>query len=220
MRLEPNGHLNVFRLLDGYNESLYIDLLKDKRQHNDSAYPTVCGEYGVCSSKGQCTCADKVGGNPGFFKLVNATQSNFGCEIVTPLSCKDKQLHTFMKLENVTYFKFSPTLKNTGVGKCKRECLKSCSCRAVVFRYEDNISRGNCYLPRRMFSLMASAKEDTGYTALTFVKIQRQKSSHRRSPSLDSILVPHPSCFPAIHYFPYWSILLLPSVEEEALHRG
>ncbi|KAL6314597.1 hypothetical protein AAG906_026937 [Vitis piasezkii] len=94
MRMEPDGHLNVYQLIDGYKETLYSDLLKDEH-YGDCAYPTVCGNYGVCF-EGQCSCAG--GGSSIYFRQLNATAASFGCREVTPLSCPDAQLHTFLEI--------------------------------------------------------------------------------------------------------------------------
>ncbi|RVW43058.1 G-type lectin S-receptor-like serine/threonine-protein kinase SD2-5 [Vitis vinifera] len=94
MRMEPDGHLNVYQLIDGYKETLYSDLLKDEH-YDDCAYPTVCGNYGVCF-EGQCSCAG--GGSSIYFRQLNATAASFGCREVTPLSCPDAQLHTFLEI--------------------------------------------------------------------------------------------------------------------------
>ena len=185
MRMEPDGHLNVYQLIDGYKVTLYSDLLKDEH-YGDCAYPTVCGNYGVCF-EGQCSCAG--GGSSIYFRQLNATAASFGCREVTPLSCPDAQLHTFLEVMNVTCFNFAPQLSNIDAESCRRECLKNCSCKAAMFRYQDNTSIGTCYLPSHIFSLMAIRKEVFNYNALAFIKVQR--STHKKSKSsLVSVLVP------------------------------
>ncbi|WKA11965.1 hypothetical protein VitviT2T_029411 [Vitis vinifera] len=185
MRMEPDGHLNVYQLIDGYKVTLYSDLLKDEH-YGDCAYPTVCGNYGVCF-EGQCSCAG--GGSSIYFRQLNATAASFGCREVTPLSCPDAQLHTFLEVMNVTCFNFAPQLSNIDAESCRRECLKNCSCKAAMFRYQDNTSIGTCYLPSHIFSLMAIRKEVFNYNALAFIKVQR--STHKKSKSsLVSVLGP------------------------------
>lgn len=86
MRLEPNGHLNVFTLVDGYKQKLHHDLLEDKL-YGDCAYPKSCGSYGVCSNRSKCTCPGELSLTAKFFKPLNTTQIN-GCAEITPLSAK------------------------------------------------------------------------------------------------------------------------------------
>ncbi|KAL6311110.1 hypothetical protein AAG906_025862 [Vitis piasezkii] len=174
MRMEPDGHLNVYQLIDGYKETLYSDLLKDEH-YDDCAYPRCC------------SCAG--GGSSIYFRQLNATAASFGCREVTPLSCPDAQLHTFLEVMNVTCFNFAPQLSNIDAESCRRECLKNCSCKAAMFRYQDNTSIGTCYLPSQIFSLMAIRKEVFNYNAVAFIKVQR--STHKKSKSsLVSVLVP------------------------------
>ncbi|KAK3016969.1 hypothetical protein RJ639_005334 [Escallonia herrerae] len=118
IKLEINGHLNVYRLNKfdeyGYDVIFSGDLLKDF-DYGDCTYPRVCGDYGVCSMN-QCTCP---AGNAGYFRLLYDSQNAFGCRRVTPLSCKDMRFHTFLELENLY------------------------SLRAYKFRYSESAERYN-----------------------------------------------------------------------------
>ncbi|KAK2985471.1 hypothetical protein RJ640_004322 [Escallonia rubra] len=200
IKLEINGQLNVYRLNKfdeyGYDVIFSGDLLKDFN-YGDCTYPSVCGDYGVCSMD-QCTCP---AGNAGYFGQLYDSQNAFGCRRVTPLSCKDMRFHTFLELGNVTYFNFDPLHSIMDVESCKKACLDNCTCKAAVFHYNENISAGECSLPSQLYSLRAykftygaSAKS---YNSIVFLKVQ--KSPDRKKLLL--ILVPSLSVGLAIVVF-------------------
>lgn len=61
-----------------------------KLDAGDCGYPTVCGQYGLCSS-GQCSCPSKE--TLAYFRPVDNQRINLGCMPVTPLSCQTMQDH-------------------------------------------------------------------------------------------------------------------------------
>ncbi|THG14426.1 hypothetical protein TEA_021251 [Camellia sinensis var. sinensis] len=60
IRLDPDGHLKVYEW-GGSNWNVVADLLTSHIAIGDCGYPMVCGNYGICSSNGQC----------GLFSLIN-----------------------------------------------------------------------------------------------------------------------------------------------------
>lgn len=173
MRLEPNGHLNIYQLDNGYSDN--ADLSRDEH-YGDCIYPTKCGNYGVCSN-GECTCP----GSSSYFKQSNDSGNGFSCAEVTHLSCQLKHLQRFLKLENVTYFDFVPHLINIDAEGCQRACLGNCSCKAALFRYQGSLSTGNCSLPTEIYTLRNSTKVISGYNDITFIKVQLPSDQNKLS---------------------------------------
>uniref|UniRef100_A0A5B7BMV9 non-specific serine/threonine protein kinase n=1 Tax=Davidia involucrata TaxID=16924 RepID=A0A5B7BMV9_DAVIN len=183
--LEPDGHLNVYRLNQtqttyglGFDVKLSDNLLDDDYTNvGNCGYPTVCGRYGVCSN-GQCSCPGSgTGGNATYFMLSHDWQPTLGCTPVTPLSCNNTQLHTFLELKDVAYpaiLHFYPSYMD--VESCKKACLNNCSCKAAFFRYNENISLpGECSLHSGLYSLM------TLEGTYAFIKVQRSQSKRKFS---------------------------------------
>ena len=103
LRLESDGHLKLYQYkgIDGW--TMTQDILKG--QVDDCAYPTVCGEYGMCTN-GQCTCPIPVDSNSTYFKQTDNRRINLGCTPVAPISCASMQDHQLLALSNVSYFNF------------------------------------------------------------------------------------------------------------------
>lgn len=175
MRLEPNGHLNIYQLDNGYSDN--VDLSRDEH-YGDCIYPTKCGNYGVCFD-GECTCP----GSSSYFKQSNDSGSGngFSCAAVTHLSCELMHLQIFLKLENVTYFDFVPHLINTDAEGCQRACLGNCSCKAALFRYQGSHSTGNCSLPTELYTLRNNTKVISGYNDIIFIKVQMLSDQNKIS---------------------------------------
>ncbi|GMN67752.1 hypothetical protein TIFTF001_036824 [Ficus carica] len=38
----------------------------------------------------------------------------------------------------------------TTLAECRQACLQKCSCSAIVFKYENDVSDGNCYMPSKL----------------------------------------------------------------------
>ncbi|KAM7503144.1 hypothetical protein LguiB_002048 [Lonicera macranthoides] len=162
MKLEPDGHLKVYEW--GFQWKLVVDLLTGYL--GECNYPMVCGKNGICSN-GQCSC-------PRSFRQISDRQPNLGCSEIVPLTCNSSQDHTFIELEDVTYFTFNSDLNLSRVDmeSCKQECLRNCSCKAAIFRYGSDPLGGECYMPSEIFSLMNNEKENTYYNSSAFVKVQ------------------------------------------------
>ncbi|KAM7469681.1 hypothetical protein LguiA_007864 [Lonicera macranthoides] len=185
IRLEPNGHLNVYQL-PYYSESQeIIPLSIFDRSEDNCDYPTVCGNYGICSENGLCSCP---GGNYSYFTQLQDLKPNLGCRPVTPLSCKDANFHTFLELNGVTYFNFKFHYSKMDRDSCKKACLDNCTCKAAFF------SSGNCSLQSQLYSLKSSTYNDS----VTFIKVQNldlsinvhnQAPKDKRKLSLFAVLV-------------------------------
>nr|GMC46457.1 G-type lectin S-receptor-like serine/threonine-protein kinase SD2-5 [Ipomoea batatas] len=171
--LEPNGHLTMYQpsLSHKFNISFGIqgDFLEDRRL-GECSYPTSCGDLGICSN-GQCTCP---GGNEGYFVHSNDLLPKKGCKQVKPLSCEDVKQHTFLELSNVTYFNFVPQQYNANKESCKEACLSSCSCKAAIFHYGNNMSFGNCSLESQIYSFRTLGNEGSG-SSYALIRVQRLK---------------------------------------------
>ena len=66
------------------------------------AYPTVCGNYGICTN-GQCSCLGSKNGT-NYFQQIKDRQPDRGCSPVVPLSCEASKTHILLELQNITYF--------------------------------------------------------------------------------------------------------------------
>ncbi|KAJ8626663.1 hypothetical protein MRB53_019970 [Persea americana] len=79
----------------------------------------------------------------------------------------------------------SSVLGKTDVESYRHACLKNCSCKAALFRYDENILDSGCFLHSELFSLV---NEPTGcqwtimYNSSAFIKVQIPSSS--ASPNL------------------------------------
>ncbi|KAM7473987.1 hypothetical protein LguiB_021230 [Lonicera macranthoides] len=176
IRLEPSGHLNLYQLPD-YNESQTIASFNlFDGMESDCDYPTVCGNYGVCTQNGLCSCPGAAG-NYSYFTQIQVLEPNLGCRPVTPLSCKDAHLHTFLELNEVTYFNLEPHHSNMDRDSCKKACLDNCTCKAAFF------SSGICSLQSQIYSLKYSAN------SVTFIKVQKQALKDKRKLFLVAVLV-------------------------------
>ncbi|PIN12121.1 Serine/threonine protein kinase [Handroanthus impetiginosus] len=185
LRLQPNGSLNVFLFIDN-KETFYFDLLYDQRV-GDCDYPVVCGRYGVCNET-KCSCAGESNGSTTFFRQVNASQANLGCQPVNQISCVDVKNHGFLELSNVNYFSFPRRFSNVDASGCRNRCLRDCSCKA--YRYRDDVSKGKCSFTTEVFSLKATSNEDKlPYTAVTYVKVQIPIAKNGKSSSISRVVL-------------------------------
>ncbi|KZV43150.1 hypothetical protein F511_07965 [Dorcoceras hygrometricum] len=179
MKLGPDGHLRVYEWGAGWSE--VSDLLTGYL--GECHYPMVCGKYGICSNS-QCSCP-RTSANSGSFRQVNDRQPDLGCSEVTPLSCKAPTTQSFLDLEDVTYFTFSSDFEGTDMDSCKQACLLNCSCKAAIFQYGSDSSKGSCYLPSQIFSLMNNEKDKTHYNSSVSIKIQVPPSA--ASPASETV---------------------------------
>ncbi|XP_058100864.1 G-type lectin S-receptor-like serine/threonine-protein kinase SD2-5 [Magnolia sinica] len=170
MKLESDGHLRVYEWGAGWK--VVADLITGSIL-GVCGYPTICGDYGICSN-GQCSCPRGIAGD--YFTQLNARQPNLGCSAITPLSCQTPQYHHLLDLADISYFNYADddaaVLKGTDAESCRDACMKNCSCKAALFQYGGNSSYGDCFLPSRLFSLINNQQEVTHYNSSAFIKVQ------------------------------------------------
>ncbi|WCJ25082.1 G-type lectin S-receptor-like serine/threonine-protein kinase At5g24080 [Euphorbia peplus] len=150
-------------------------------------YPTVCGNFGICTN-GQCSCPAETANGNAYFKHIDVRQPNLGCFEATPLTCQDLQNHSFIELKDTTYASFKQDLGNVDSESCRSACLKNCSCKAAIFRYGWNSSYGYCYLPNQIFSLINNVKGQTYYNSTIYLKVQ--SVSAVQTPTLEAVVPP------------------------------
>ncbi|KAL5774197.1 hypothetical protein ACOSP7_011754 [Xanthoceras sorbifolium] len=169
MRLDPDGH---FRF---YNDSMEpVDILADFLRECD--YPTVCGNYGLCSN-GQCSCP------AGYVN--DSVSGYFQCTATYPTTCENPNSQSLLQLEGVYYFNYvdpdAADLKGIHINSCKEACLRTCSCKAAMFRFYYNISHGNCFLLSDVLSLINEGKETNSYKSYAFIKRPNDQELQRHS---------------------------------------
>ncbi|KAH7861601.1 hypothetical protein Vadar_028213 [Vaccinium darrowii] len=174
MRLEPDGHLKVYEW-GGDEWKAVADLLTLSIQ--ECGYPMACGNYGICSN-GQCGCLEGSNNEIGNFKQISYKQPNLGCSLVTPITCNFSRYHNLLELKDTSYFtlnsgNYDELNDKTGVQDCKNACLRNCSCKAALFRYDDSydyVGRRRCMLLSDVFSLI---NNEGGYDNISvFLKVQ------------------------------------------------
>ncbi|CAL4958854.1 unnamed protein product [Urochloa decumbens] len=165
IRFESDGHL---RLYEWTNDkwSVVQDIL-DPDQCN---YPTVCGNYGICSG-GQCSCPVPRSTNVTYFRQIDDQRPNLGCILDTPISCQSMEDHQLIEVHNVSYFNYIDQNAEvlTDEESCKKACLGNCSCHAALFQYDKDGLNGSCLLVSEVLSLVGSSP------GIAFLKVQITK---------------------------------------------
>uniref|UniRef100_A0A0E0P723 Receptor-like serine/threonine-protein kinase n=1 Tax=Oryza rufipogon TaxID=4529 RepID=A0A0E0P723_ORYRU len=189
IRLESDGHLRLFEWSRGEPSWIMVsDVMKEFLHVDDCAFPTVCGEYGICTS-GQCICPFQSNSSSRYFQLVDERKTNLGCAPVTPVSCQEIKNHQLLTLTDVSYFDMSQIIMNAkNRDDCKQACLKNCSCKAVAFRYGQNDSNGECRSVTEVFSLQSIQPEKVNYNSSAYLKVQITPSSDPTQKKLKTIL--------------------------------
>ncbi|KAG0491795.1 hypothetical protein HPP92_005193 [Vanilla planifolia] len=169
-----------------------VELLQDR-----CGYPNVCGPYGLCSPM-HCSCPQAATADSAFFKPLNASNTNLGCTLMTPISCNSMESHQLLTLENISYFnyadKFAAAMQSTEVEICKQACLRNCSCKAAFFRSYKASLLGSCYLPSEIFSLTVIEYNPNGFKSTAFLKVQLPlKAPGPSSTRLESYMDASPS---------------------------
>ena len=171
MKLGGDGHLRVYQWQESTSTWIEAaDLLKGKI--DECGYPLVCGRYGICS-QGQCFCPPALTNGTSYFKPMNEKQPNQGCSILPPISCHLSQYHTLLELQNIDYFFFRADIRNIQIQICKQACLKNCSCKAALFKYNSSASVGDCCLLSEVFSLK-NIDGTSNYSTSLFLKVQNK----------------------------------------------
>ncbi|XP_010242119.1 PREDICTED: G-type lectin S-receptor-like serine/threonine-protein kinase SD2-5 [Nelumbo nucifera] len=174
IKFGSDGHLRVYEWNSTSGWTEVGDLLTKDLSDGECSYPTVCGNYGICST-GQCSCPIGTGNNDSYFRQLSDRQLNLGCSESTPLSCEASENHSFQELKDVTYFIFFVGDANTtemSLENCRQACLNNCSCKAALFLYHTNASAGSCFLPTKLFSLIDNDKNKYKYNTSAFIKVQ------------------------------------------------
>ncbi|KAF8018658.1 hypothetical protein BT93_H3528 [Corymbia citriodora subsp. variegata] len=171
MKLSSDGHLRVYErdvLSYGWNEvaDLFASYI------GECGYPSACGQYGICSF-GLCSCPASNGGTS-YFQQIDDKQPNLGCSEIFPLSCGASQQQSFMELKNVDHlYQSTPDLENIDASHCKEACAKNCSCKAAVFNYESDRTKGSCHLLAQVLSFTKVHDQNVLYNYTTYVKVQK-----------------------------------------------
>ncbi|GAB4849375.1 hypothetical protein Ancab_040173 [Ancistrocladus abbreviatus] len=161
----------------------------DEYVTSDCKLPDSCGDYGICHDN-TCSCPKGTDGKSNYFRQLDASDPSRGCAPLDPSSCNNSQkLLTFLDLEKVSYYDFSPILFNTDIRNCKQVCLEQCSCKAAIFRYSQNISSGNCSLASSTLLSLTTIRPDIiGYNAIASIKVQKLKNSSYGLPLMKWLL--------------------------------
>ncbi|GLJ35953.1 hypothetical protein SUGI_0721370 [Cryptomeria japonica] len=154
-------------------------------------YPTVCGQYGMCTANG-CDCPVK----DEYFFQIDPSNPSSGCRPYNPLVCSGTPSptgissrtprHSFLELEHVSYFSYR--WENASIGElvtgdyCRNLCSTNCSCKAAFFLYgfNANASLGYCFFKSSVFSLQMNNKaSDAFYISTAYIKFQpKSKRAH------------------------------------------
>jgi hypothetical protein len=120
------GNLRLYEM-GGYltlELRMVLDVLSTVMDFCD--YPLACGDYGVCSDDGKCSCPSSS-----HFRLRSERHPDAGC---VPLSSSASCDHRLTPLDNVSYFSyttFQSSATRAGASPrlsiCLRSCLLDCS---------------------------------------------------------------------------------------------
>ncbi|KAL7185285.1 hypothetical protein ACSBR2_027252 [Camellia fascicularis] len=161
IRLNPDGHLKADEWR-GYNWTAVADLMTS--DIDNCSYPMVCGNYGICSSNGQCSCLRQQ-----YFQANKlwATQP--------------------WMFPYYTHFFFYEYLdEKLALEDCKTSCLKNYSCKLALFVHTSaNDSKQGCLLLSQVFSLISN-KGTTYENVAVFLKVQNPIPSAINSPQKKS----------------------------------
>ncbi|KAM0856413.1 hypothetical protein ACQ4PT_049154 [Festuca glaucescens] len=177
IRFECDGHLRVYEWVA--NKELQMSLVAhDLLELDYCDYPTVCGEYGICSG-GQCSCL--TASDPEYFRQIDYRTPNLGCVLETPISCQSMQDHQLIAIPNVSYFysNYSIEALLADEESCKQSCLTTCSCKAAMFQG----GGGGCSFVTEVLSLQIDQFKEGSYNESAYLKIQvtqrHQTAKHR-----------------------------------------
>ncbi|KAL7185339.1 hypothetical protein ACSBR2_027305 [Camellia fascicularis] len=108
--------------------------------------------------------------------VVNMAYADKASDYFFVLPTSLDQKHHLVEVRNVTYFNLIdsdaafPNIND--IETCKEMCLLNCSCGAVFFRYNNNVSDGYCYIPSMVFTIREGQIPNHSFTSATFVKVQ------------------------------------------------
>ena len=94
--------------------------------------------------------------NATYFKQIINQSPNLGCVLETPISCQSMQDHRLVAFPDLSYFYQNNSIEaqESDEETCKLSCLRTCSCKAAMFRsYGPNA--GGCSLVKQVLTLQA-----------------------------------------------------------------
>ncbi|KAL5989765.1 hypothetical protein ACLOJK_010659 [Asimina triloba] len=172
LRLGFDGHLRTYRWQKTNSSEEIYDLVT--KQVDYCQHPDVCGDYGICNRGSTCSCPKALINGSTYFR----PSTGLGCSENVSLSCQSPlDRHRLVNLGNLSYFSFidnraaDPTFRS--LDACKNACQDNCNCRASFFKYDGNISDGDCYLLYKILSIRANPLPGVGpYNSSAFIKVQ------------------------------------------------
>jgi len=173
LRLESDGHLRLYEWSDNIREewTMVSDVMK--MFLDDCSFPTACSEYGICTGR-QCICPSLSDSSMQYFKPVDGKKANHGCLSHNQISCQEMQHHELLILSDVSYFDTNNIIIDArSRDDCKQACLKNCSCKAVIFRYD---SYGKCSWLTNVFTLQQINPETVQYNSSANIKVHLSPS--------------------------------------------
>ncbi|GKV31076.1 hypothetical protein SLEP1_g39814 [Rubroshorea leprosula] len=131
IQLGSDAHLRSFSWVESEWKEV-DDLFKDELNRCD--YPLACGEYGICSAEGRCSCPEPDENHTVHFKMINSDQPDLGCSPYVAVSCKSSSHESLLEIKNVSssasYLRDNSNI--TDIERCKQACLNNCSCNFVI----------------------------------------------------------------------------------------
>ncbi|KAK8448559.1 hypothetical protein SEVIR_7G051000v4 [Setaria viridis] len=190
MRFESDGHLRLYEWSDTETKWAVVDdIIKIFPDNYNCAFPTFCGEYGVCTGA-QCSCPFQSNSTSSYFKLIDGWKPNVGCAPLTPISCQEMQHHELLTLTDVSYFDTSHTIVNArNRDACKQACLENCSCKAVMFRHGHNESDGDCQWVTKVFSMQSIQPQIVHYNSSAYLKVQLSPSPSASAANAKKVII-------------------------------
>ncbi|XXG84888.1 hypothetical protein AAC387_Pa11g0098 [Persea americana] len=137
------------RLTIGYDGNLRLYSLDEKGDWGISwqAIPEICSMHGLCGPNGICVYeqSQRRCSCPSGFKLKDPTDLSQGCWPTFNLSC-DPLDSKFITLPYTEFYGYDLNYtENLSLQQCMNICLKSCSCKAILYRGDGPKGNGQCY---------------------------------------------------------------------------
>ncbi|XP_076926384.1 putative receptor protein kinase ZmPK1 [Bidens hawaiensis] len=126
-----------------------------------------CGENSTCSNDPiygrKCSCIPN-------HRMINHTDWSYGCEPeFKPASCGNSE-YNFLHLPHSDFWGYdSRYMPNTTLSTCKKECLKSCSCKGFQFKYDWSKGFTICY-PK---FLLVNGLRSTNFNGSMYLKVPK-----------------------------------------------
>ncbi|XP_028055930.1 G-type lectin S-receptor-like serine/threonine-protein kinase At1g61460 [Camellia sinensis] len=180
-----DGHLKIFYHSNANRWREIVDMVT--HDLGECQHPHHCGEYGLCR-KSQCSWPIGID----WVRYFGQTQSQngkrrqqtrlqipyMGCSRITSFSCPRPfdQKHYLVEVRNVSYFnlidKDAAFPNISDIDRCREICLLNCSCGAVFFRSNNNVSDGYCYIPSTVLTIREGPIPNHSFASATFFKVQ------------------------------------------------